>query len=166
MLLQSGQPKRKAAAVVGEWVLFPGGFGFRIPEGMALSTPRRGATASLVDATKAKIAYRANISLTITDEDKHLTTKTIKDVEGAAKAAGIARFELLSLEHGLILGEPSLSLLYYTGGTPKLVVSQRMFNRDGKCYVLTLSAERNLEQLETALKRFDAFCDSFFFAEP
>lgn len=163
LLLREKQPRRQAPARIGSYVLYPDGFGFQIPHGMTLQNPPRGTAAVLVDTIKGSV--RANLTLTITDEDSQLSTKSQKDVEGAAKMMGLSRFRLLSFSHEMFYGEKCLRYTFLTGTTPRMLLSYVVFNHGGKCYILTLYAEYTLGGLADALRQYRVFCDSFFFLE-
>lgn len=158
------ETSRKRPVRVGEWVLYPDGYGLRVPDGMLLMQPGRGQAVNIVSVSKSS-RVRANISLAVYDEDTQLHRITQKDVEGAAKLKGFTRVSMVTFERIWYQGEECVRYAYLTGRSPRTFIETYMFNRGGRLYVLTLNVEYDLIQMESALRQFGVFRDSFFFAE-
>ena len=159
-------PLRKQGARVGDWFLHPLGFGFVIPEGLALEKKQTNAkTVQLLKPEGADRAFRTSVSMVIAKPDKGLNNLTPESVTEQYKGI-FDRFELMELTHEPMYGVDGVSLTFTSGNAARLLVKQMIFVRDGNCFIITLTAENTPQELVKALSQFSVLRDSLIFLEP
>lgn len=161
-MLRLREDGHKTGARVGDWCIHEDGFAFRIPDGLTLLGAYRGATLLLVDESKADARQLTTITLSVVGEDETLDKLTPTQVK-SAWSGGFSRFKLLSFERLDICGEEGVRISFVAGDSPQLLIQQRLFNKGGRSYIITLSCENSFPSLHAGLEQLSVFCDSLIF---
>lgn len=163
----SAEKKADKPLTLGGMYVYPHGLAICLPDGYKMNSYSRGNRLEMLDQRpQTKDArFRTMITFNISDKDeglKDLTDRTIVD----AYTSRFQRFELLSFEREIMHGAQGVRLSFVSGNSPQLLTQQWMFNKNGKCYVISVTVENNLSCVLSGLEEATAFCDSLIFVSP
>ncbi|MDL2319463.1 hypothetical protein LJC74_10430, partial [Eubacteriales bacterium OttesenSCG-928-A19] len=155
--------RRNSPIRLYEGYLHENGFGFLIPKGYEMLLRYKGTAVTLVDATQEEAPQRTSIAVRVTGVDDGLSKLTAQQIS-TAYAGQFQRFSLLDFSRGELHEVECLRITFICGEATQMLVRQLLFNKGGRCYIITLTMENRVDRVLKGMADLDTFCDSLLFA--